>query len=97
MQTVEVRGEGAKNGGNVRKWCHLFKEGSTMCSHTSPLIYALLNSSAGQFSSILLHTVPFLHPAIITYFSTLQENLANQYEERPKDKRLAERFGSDFS
>ena len=40
MQIVEVCGEGAKNEGNVSKWCCLFKEGSTMCSHTSPLIYA---------------------------------------------------------
>jgi len=39
MQIVEVCGEGAKNEGNVRKWCRKFKEGSTMCSHTSPLIY----------------------------------------------------------
>jgi hypothetical protein len=40
MQVVEVCGEGAKNEKNVRKWCHFFEEGSTMCSHTSQPIYA---------------------------------------------------------
>jgi len=40
MQIVEVYVEGAKNVGNVRKWCCLFKGSSTMCSHTSPPMYA---------------------------------------------------------
>jgi len=33
---VEVCGEGAMNGGNVRKWCRLFKEGRTNVHDEEP-------------------------------------------------------------
>jgi hypothetical protein len=42
--------------------------------HITADICPLLNSSAGQFLHILLHTVPFLHPVIITYFSTSRKS-----------------------
>lgn len=97
VQIVELCGEGAINKGNLRKWCHLFKESSTMCSHTSPLIHAhYWTVQPGKFSSVLLHTVPILHQVIITCFSTSRNYWPTGLKNNQEIKRLVERRGRDL-
>ena len=64
-QIDEVYREGAMNNGSVRKWCQLFKEGSTNV-HSEEQRRGT-NSSSGTFLSIL-HTAPTLHQMIISLF-----------------------------
>jgi hypothetical protein len=69
-QIVEVYYESARNKGNMRKWCRLFQEGTTMHDCMPPSVHAhYSNSSSGKFSGIP-HTVLILHQVIITHFST---------------------------
>jgi hypothetical protein len=56
MWIVEMLGEGSMNRGNMRKWCRLLKEGSTIYNHMSLSVHThYWTVQVGNFSASSIH------------------------------------------
>jgi hypothetical protein len=53
----DVDGEGAMNKGNMRRWCRLFREGTTVRDRTQPLV---LVHSSNKFNWEIFEHPPYI-------------------------------------